>query len=145
MRDVVRGGTAAQAMRLGRQDLAGKTGTTNENVDAWFCGFNASMVAVAWMGFDQPKTLGTNETGAVAALPMWMAFMAKVLKGVPEVPLKTPDGILVAKINPDTGLREDDHGGISEYFYVEFPPRQRDDALAPAGSQAPREVRNQIF
>ena len=145
MRDVVRGGTAAQAMRLGRQDLAGKTGTTNENVDAWFCGFNASMVAVAWLGFDQPKTLGTNETGAMAALPVWMAFMGRVLKGVPEVPLKPPDGILVAKINPESGLRETDGGGISEYFYAEFPPRQREDALAPAGAQAPREVRNQLF
>ena len=145
MRDVVRAGTAAQAMRLGRQDLAGKTGTTNENVDAWFCGFNASMVGVAWIGFDQPRTLGTNETGAVAALPIWMAFMAKALKGVPEVPLKPPDGILVAKINAETGLRENDGGGISEYFYAEFPPRQREDALAPAGGRAPREVRNQLF
>ncbi|MEO8738920.1 MAG: penicillin-binding protein 1A [Casimicrobiaceae bacterium] len=145
LRDVVRAGTAAQAMRLGRQDLAGKTGTTNDNVDAWFCGFNPSMVGVAWIGFDQPRSLGTNETGSVAALPVWMAFMAKVLKGVPEVPLKPPDGILVAKINPESGLRETDGGGISEYFYAEFPPRQREDALAPAGGQAPREVRNQLF
>ena len=58
MRDVVRAGTAARAMQLGRQDLAGKTGTTNDFVDAWFCGFNASTVAVAWIGFDQPRTLG---------------------------------------------------------------------------------------
>jgi penicillin-binding protein 1A len=144
MRDVVRGGTAARAMQLGRQDLAGKTGTTNDNVDAWFCGFNASEVAVAWIGFDQPKTLGTQETGAVAALPIWMAYMAKSLKGIPEVPLKTPEGIVVARINPDTGLRESE-GGINEYFYAEFPPRQREDALAPPGAQTPREVRNQLF
>src|SRR5271166_6130263 len=83
LRDVVRAGTGARAMQLGRQDLAGKTGTTNDNVDAWFCGFNASRVSIAWIGFDQPKTLGNNETGAVAALPTWMYFMAKVLKGVP--------------------------------------------------------------
>jgi len=146
LRDVVRGGTGARAMQLGRQDLAGKTGTTNENVDAWFCGFNAAMVAVAWIGFDQPKTLGANETGAVAALPTWMAFMGKVLKGVPEVPLVQPDGIVVAKINADTGLREgDDHAGVSEYFYVEFPPRQREDITSPPGNAAPREVRNQLF
>jgi penicillin-binding protein 1A len=144
MRDVVRGGTAARAMQLGRQDLAGKTGTTNDNVDAWFCGFNATEVAVAWIGFDQPKTLGTQETGAVAALPIWMAYMAKSLKGVPEVPLKQPDGIVVARINAETGLRESE-GGVNEYFYAEFPPRQREDALAPAGAQAPREVRNQLF
>ena len=144
MRDVVRGGTAARAMQLGRQDLAGKTGTTNDSVDAWFCGFNAAEVAVAWIGFDQPRTLGPQETGAVAALPIWMAYMAKSLKGVPEVPLKPPDGILVARINAETGLRESE-GGITEYFYAEFPPRQREDALAPPGAQTPREVRNQLF
>ena len=144
MRDVVRAGTAARAMQLGRQDLAGKTGTTNDNVDAWFCGFNASMVAIAWIGFDQPKTLGTNETGAVAALPTWMNFMAKVLKGVPELPLQPPDGILIVKINPETGLREMD-GGISEYFYTEFPPKERDDQLAPGSQRTPGEIRNQLF
>ena len=111
MRDVVRAGTAARAMQLGRQDLAGKTGTTNDFVDAWFCGFNASMVAVAWIGFDQPRTLGSGETGAVAALPIWMNFMGKVLKGVPERPLQQPDGILVVRINPDTGYREPDDRG----------------------------------
>ncbi|HUH92625.1 MAG TPA: penicillin-binding protein 1A [Casimicrobiaceae bacterium] len=146
MRDVVRAGTAARAMQLGRQDLAGKTGTTNDNVDAWFCGFNASMVAIAWIGFDQPKTLGTNETGAVAALPIWMNFMGKVLKGVPELPLTPPDGVLVAHINPETGFREpDDRSGIVEYFYSEFPPKLREDALAPGTARVPGEVRNQLF
>ena len=147
MRDVVRAGTAARAMQLGRQDLAGKTGTTNENVDAWFCGFNASMVAIAWIGFDQPRTLGTNETGAVAALPIWMNFMAKVLKGVPERPLQPPEGVIVARISPETGLRDpEERAGIAEYFYSEFPPKLRDDVpLAPAGSRAPGEIRNQLF
>jgi len=145
LRDVVRAGTGARAMQLGRQDLAGKTGTTNESVDAWFCGFNASEVAVAWIGFDQPRSLGNQETGAVAALPIWMAYMAKSLKGVPEAPLKTPDGVLVARINAESGLRENDGGGVAEYFYAEFPPRAREDALAPANTQAPREVRNQLF
>jgi penicillin-binding protein 1A len=146
MRDVVRAGTAARAMQLGRQDLAGKTGTTNDNVDAWFCGFNASMVAIAWIGFDQPKTLGTNETGAVAALPTWMNFMAKVLKGVPELPLQQPEGIIVTRINAETGLREpDERGGINEYFYAEFPPKLRDDVLAPGIVRTPGEIRNQLF
>jgi penicillin-binding protein 1A len=147
MRDVVRAGTAARAMQLGRQDLAGKTGTTNDNVDAWFCGFNASMVAIAWIGFDQPKTLGTNETGAVAALPIWMNFMGKVLKGVPELPLLQPDGVVVAHVNPETGFREpDDRSGIIEYFYSEFPPKTREDNLAPAGTpRVPGEIRNQLF
>jgi len=146
MRDVVRAGTGARAMQLGRQDLAGKTGTTNENVDAWFCGFNASMVAIAWIGFDQPRTLGTNETGAVAALPIWMNFMAKVLKGVPEQPLTPPEGVLVARVNAETGLREpDDRSGIVEYFYSEFPPKLREDVLVPGTSRVPGEIRNQLF
>ena len=134
-------------MQLGRQDLAGKTGTTNDNVDAWFCGFNASMVAIAWIGFDQPKTLGTNETGAVAALPIWMNFMAKVLKGVPERPLQPPEGVIVARISPETGLRDpEERAGIVEYFYSEFPPKLRDDVPpAPASGRAPGEIRNQLF
>src|SRR5947207_600628 len=120
MRDVVRAGTAARAMQLGRQDLAGKTGTTNDNVDAWFCGFNASMVAIAWIGFDQPKTLGTNETGAVAALPIWMNFMAKVLKGVPERPLQPPEGVIVARVSPETGLRDaEERVGVAECMYAD--------------------------
>ena len=84
LKDVVRVGTATRALSLNRTDLAGKTGTTNENVDAWFCGYNAALVAVSWIGFDQPRTLGTNETGAVAALPIWISYMAKVLKGTPR-------------------------------------------------------------
>ena len=70
--------------------------------------------------------------------------MAKVLKGVPELPLQPPDGILVVKINPETGLREVE-GGISEYFYSEFPPRERDDQLAPGSQRTPGEIRNQLF
>ena len=74
MRDVVRYGTAARAMSLGRQDLAGKTGTTNDHIDAWFAGFNGRLVAVSWIGFDTPANLGPNETGSQAALPIWMAY-----------------------------------------------------------------------
>ncbi len=144
LRDVVRAGTGARAMQLGRQDLAGKTGTTNESVDAWFCGFNTSMVGVAWIGYDQPRTLGPQETGAAAALPIWMAFMSKALKGVPEVPLKPPEGIVVARINPETGMREAEGGGIPEYFYSEFTPR-RDETAATQGRESPREIRNQLF
>jgi penicillin-binding protein 1A len=144
LRDVVRAGTGAKAMQLGRQDLAGKTGTTNDSIDAWFCGYNAAMVGVAWIGFDQPKTLGPQETGAAAALPIWMAFMAKALKGVPEVPLKPPEGVVVARVNPETGLRDDSGGGIPEYFYAEFTPR-RDETAAAQGKESPREIRNQLF
>jgi len=78
LHDVVVYGTGARVQELKRKDLAGKTGTTNENVDAWFCGFNASQVGIAWIGFDQPRTLGTNETGAVAALPIWISYMQRL-------------------------------------------------------------------
>jgi penicillin-binding protein 1A len=145
LRDVIAYGTATRANVLGRKDLAGKTGTTNENVDAWFCGFNASLVGVAWIGFDQPKTLGTNETGAVAALPIWISFMQRALKGVPEKPLTTPEGVISVRINADSGLR-DESSNISEYFFAEFPPRGREDTLAPVtpGRAAP-DVRDQLF
>ena len=145
LRDVIAYGTATRAQVLGRRDLAGKTGTTNENVDAWFCGYNASLVGVAWIGFDQPKTLGTNETGAVAALPIWISFMQRALKGVPEKPLATPDGVISVRINADSGLR-DESSNVSEYFFAEFPPRGREDTLAPVtpGRAAP-DVRDQLF
>jgi penicillin-binding protein 1A len=145
LRDVIVFGTGARAMSLGRRDLAGKTGTTNENIDAWFCGFNAAQVAVAWIGFDQPKTLGVNETGGVAALPIWMAYMQKALKGMPEKPLQAPEGVVSVRINADTGLR-DDGSSLAEWFYAENPPRARDDALVPAaGGRTGQEVREQLF
>jgi penicillin-binding protein 1A len=143
LKDVIRYGTGARAMSLNRTDLAGKTGTTNENVDAWFCGFDSAMVGVSWIGYDQPKTLGTNETGAVAALPIWISFMAKALKGAPESSLPMPDGIVALKVNVDTGLR-DDTSTLTEFFYSEFPPRGRDDSLSPSG-QPGKDIRDQLF
>ena len=146
MRDVVRAGTATRAMKLGRQDLAGKTGTTNDFIDAWFCGFNANLVAVAWIGFDTPQTLGRNETGGAAALPMWMGYMAHALKGVPEQALTPPGGVVAVRINPETGLRVADGSGIPDFFYVEFVPQEQETvAGGPAGDRPPEEVRNQLF
>ncbi|MEC7120552.1 MAG: penicillin-binding protein 1A [Pseudomonadota bacterium] len=84
LRDVVQVGTARAALKLGRNDIAGKTGTTNDAKDAWFSGFHPTLVAVAWVGFDQPRTLGRREYGGVAALPIWSAFMGKALADVPE-------------------------------------------------------------
>jgi penicillin-binding protein 1A len=146
LKDVIAHGTGARALSLGRRDLAGKTGTTNENVDAWFCGYNAALVGVAWIGHDQPKSLGTNETGGVAALPIWIGYMQKALKGTPEATLPVPDGIVAVRINADTGLR-DESGTISEYFLAEFPPRSRDDSLAQPASpgQPGRDIREQLF
>jgi len=147
MRDVVRTGTGARAMKLGRSDLAGKTGTTNEFVDAWFSGFTSELVAVAWIGFDAPRTLGRNETGAQAALPIWMGYMGTVLDGVPEQPLVPPDGVVALRVNPDTGLRiADVQAGIVDYFYQEFPPPEHETLLGGvAGGERREEVRNQLF
>jgi len=147
MRDVVRYGTAAAAMRLGRNDLAGKTGTTNDHIDAWFCGFNAGLGGVAWIGFDTPANLGPNETGSQAALPIWMGYAGKVLKGVPETELVQPSGVVTVNINPSTGLREP--SGVSkttEFFYAESQPPVGDDtSFARDQGRPPDEVRNQIF
>jgi penicillin-binding protein 1A len=146
MRDVVRSGTAARAMRLGRSDLAGKTGTTNDFIDAWFCGFNSNLVAVAWMGFDTPKTLGRNETGGNTALPIWMGYMGAVLKGTPELSLTPPAGVVAVRIDPDTGLRVGDgQAGITDYFYHEFLPPDETAAGDSARSGPSEEVRNQLF
>jgi penicillin-binding protein 1A len=146
LRDVVNFGTATRALSLGRKDLAGKTGTTNENVDAWFCGFNASIVGVSWIGFDQPRTLGNNETGGVAALPIWISFMQKALKGVPEKPLQLPEGVISVRVNTETGLR-DDASTVSEYFFAEFPPAggRGDGLVAPVPGRTAQDVRDQIF
>lgn len=147
MRDVVRLGTAARAASLGRQDLAGKTGTTNDHVDAWFAGYMGRMVAVSWIGFDVPANMGQNETGGQAALPIWMAYASKVLKDVPETEFPQPSGVVAVNINPMTGLREP--GGASrtfEYFYQESqPPVGEDSPFARDTSRPAEEVRNQIF
>lgn len=147
MRDVVRYGTATRAMALGRMDLAGKTGTTNDHIDAWFAGFMGRMVAVAWIGFDTPANLGPNETGGVAALPIWMAYSGKVLKGVPETEFTAPSGVVAVNIDPLTGLREP--GGLSrtlEYFYQESqPPVGEANSFARDVTRPPEEVKNQIF
>jgi penicillin-binding protein 1A len=126
MQDVTRVGTGARAASLGRKDIAGKTGTTNEFIDAWFAGYNPALVGVAWVGFDQPKSLGRNQTGALVALPIWSAYMEKALKAVPEMPRVMPEGVVVAdtfELNPVT-LSDARH--IPEYFYSEFVPK--DDA-----------------
>lgn len=127
LRDVTIYGTAARASStLKRRDLAGKTGTTNEHVDAWFCGYQQTVVACSWIGFDQPKNLGNGETGGTAALPTWIGYMARVLDGVPESFVPQPEG-LVALDAPPGGK-----GPAKEMFYrenvpVEVPPQPPED------------------
>jgi len=149
MQDVISKGTGVRATELKRKDLAGKTGTTNENVDAWFAGYQPNLVAVAWIGFDQPVTLGEHETGAVAALPIWMDYMRKVLTGVPETSYSAPEGVITAKINPDTGLLDPtNQNGIIEYFYQENLPPEQQNGFGGSSVNTGRpaeEIKNQLF
>jgi penicillin-binding protein 1A len=125
LQDVVRRGTATAAMSLGRSDLAGKTGTTNDHRDAWFAGYNPIRVAVAWVGYDQPRPMGGGETGSVAALPIWMGYMSRVLRDVPDQPYTVPPGVITVKVDARTGVPVPvDAEGRLEYFYEEFPPAQ---------------------
>lgn len=148
MQDVIRGGTGARAMQLGRTDLAGKTGTTNDQVDAWFAGFNPKLVAVAWIGFDNPRSLGGNETGGIAALPIWMHYMGTALRGVPEEQPVPPAGVVSASINPDTGLRDEQAANArTEYYYQENVPAEDENAApTPERRKAkPDELDDQIY
>jgi penicillin-binding protein 1A len=125
MRDVVTRGTATRAKSLGRNDLAGKTGTTNEQRDAWFNGFHRSMVAVAWVGFDSSEPLGRGEVGGRAALPAWILYMEQALKGVKEQPLVMPPDMVTVRIDPKTGQRVSGNNkdAISEVFRTKQIPK----------------------
>ena len=123
LQEVINTGTGRKAKRLKREDIAGKTGTTNELVDAWFAGFNPDIVTVTWMGFDQPRTLGKHESGARAALPIWIDYMRPIISEYPTKILESPYGIVPLRINPKDGmLAKKGEDGIFEYFYDEFLP-----------------------
>ncbi|MBT8442894.1 MAG: penicillin-binding protein 1A [Gammaproteobacteria bacterium] len=104
MRDVIQRGTGRRARALGRSDIAGKTGTSNDRRDAWFSGFNGDIVATAWVGFDQDRSLGAGEEGGRTALPIWKNFMAAALDGTKDATLTRPSGIITARIVPESGL-----------------------------------------
>ncbi len=107
LESVVREGTARSAQQLGRNDLSGKTGTTNDQRDAWFSGFNGDLVTTTWVGFDDVQSLGRYETGGRAALPIWIDFMGAALRGKPNSEWPRPDGLITVRIDPETGLRTD--------------------------------------
>jgi len=136
LKDVVRHGTANKAMALKRTDLAGKTGTTNDSIDAWFAGYQPKLVGIAWMGYDKPRNLGARETGGGLALPIWIGYMQKALKDQPMVEREVPAGLV-------------QYG--SEYYYAETPPGSGVEALdvgqpPPAQQQQERDaVRNELF
>ncbi len=147
MKDVIRYGTGTAALALGRTDLAGKTGTTNNQRDAWFSGFNPDIVTSVWVGFDQPAPLGRGEVGAVAALPIWMRYMRTALQGIPDVPWKPPAGVVTATINRDTGAATSptDPRAMQEYF-IEGTQPKANPVSAPGEPAAPTQnIRQGLF
>jgi len=118
MKDVIRRGTGVRARTLNREDIAGKTGTTNDQRDAWFNGFNGDIETTVWVGFDQDRSLGEGEQGGRTAVPAWTYFMHEALGGAPKHGVPLPDGIVTVRISPETGLlaSSDNPNGIMEKF-----------------------------
>jgi len=127
MREVVQRGTAVRAKALGRKDIAGKTGTTNDQIDAWFSGFNDQVVTTTWVGFDNQRKMGRRETGGRAALPMWIEFMKVALDGRPENLQEQPQGLVTIRIDAETGDRADleTRKSLFEVFREENAPKEQ--------------------
>jgi penicillin-binding protein 1A len=143
LQDVIDHGTGVRARQIGRTDLAGKTGTTNDERDAWFAGFQHSLLTTVWVGYDQPRSLGHGETGARAALPIWMDFMSRALQGTPESPQPVPDGLVSLRIDRATGQRTNDTGPGSQFEWFSadrLPPAPQERAVtestAPPSGEA---------
>lgn len=149
LQDAIKNGTGKKALELNRTDLAGKTGTSSDNLDAWYCGFNPSLVTVTWMGYDQPKSI--SEYAASTALPMWMDFMGKALEGKSEEFLPMPNGIVSMRIDPRTGLLADSKqkDSILELFKAGTEPTEISSATDSENSTSNNYLNNataeQIF
>ncbi len=148
LRDVIQHGTATRARTLNRTDIAGKTGTTNDQKDAWFNGFNEYLVATAWIGFDDVSPLGRGEVGGRAALPAWIDYMRVALNGIEEKTPDMPPGMITMRIDADTGQPAGvgDPNAIFEVFEIDKAPKQSDDGhrsgnrdSGPTGTTAPIE------
>ncbi|WP_370693729.1 MULTISPECIES: penicillin-binding protein 1A [unclassified Pseudomonas] len=141
LQDVIKRGTGRRALALGRTDLAGKTGTTNESKDAWFSGYNADYITTVWTGYDQPESLGRREYGGTVALPIWMSYMGGALKDKPAHTQAEPEGILSLRIDPISG-RAAAPGTPNAYFELfkseDTPPSMNElgNGVAP-GSPLP--------
>ena len=147
MRDVIQHGTGRRALALNRKDLSGKTGTTNDQRDAWFNGFNTKVVAIAWVGFDKFQPLGRAETGARAALPVWMDYMRVALEDIPESIMERPPGLVFARIDPKTGkpAPPGSPDAIFEVFSSKNAPSEITDATTGNTSQSDTSAIQDIF
>ncbi len=135
LQDVIKLGTGRRALSLGRTDLAGKTGTTNESKDAWFSGYNADYVTTVWTGFDQPESLGRREYGGTVALPIWINYMGAALKGKPAHTQSEPEGILSLRVDPVSG-RAASPGTPNAYFEL-FKSEDTPPSVNELGGSAP--------
>ncbi len=128
LQDVIRGGTGRSALVLKRPDIAGKTGTSNNQMDAWFSGYNGNIVTTSWVGYDQPQSL--YEYSWRAAMPIWIDFMRAALAGTPETQYTVPADIVMVRINPNTGLlaSPDEQDAIFEMFRKNTAPTQESSA-----------------
>jgi penicillin-binding protein 1A len=148
MADVIKRGTGRRAMVLGRSDLAGKTGTSNQAVDTWFNGFTPNLEATVWVGYDQDRPLGTGEEGAHTALPVWIHFMREALKGVPEYRRPMPDGIVPLRISRETGtlVSNENPDGMTELFMSDHLPAATEaNSPTPAAEGQPAAGSETIF
>lgn len=147
MQDVIKRGTARKALELGRQDLAGKTGTTNDQKDAWFSGFNPDIVTSVWLGFDNPASLGGNEYGGTAALPIWIDYMREALKDKPEVIIPPPEGLVTVRIDPYSGMlaAPAQTDAIFETFQQERVPEYTTTPTIMPGSEEELVIPEQLF
>ncbi len=142
LQDVIKRGTGRRALSMGRGDIAGKTGTTNESKDSWFSGYNADYVTTVWVGFDQPESLGRHEYGGTVALPIWVTYMSAALKDKPEHVLPEPEGILTLRIDPLSG-RAAAPGAPNAFFELfkseDSPPpmSEFDPGMSAPGSPLP--------
>ena len=147
LQDVIKRGTGRRALALGRSDIAGKTGTTNESKDAWFSGYNADYVTTVWTGFDQPESLGRREFGGTVSLPIWMNYMAAALKDKPPHVQPEPEGLLSLRVDPASGraATPSTPGAYFELFKAEDTPPSVNElgngsvpgSPLPADEQAP--------
>jgi len=146
LKDVIKRGTGQKARSLKRSDIGGKTGTTNDQKDAWFSGFSPDIVTTVWVGFDAPQTLGRREYGGTAALPIWIEFMGEALKDFSVNNKPQPDGLVTVKVDPETGKRAtaSQLNGIFEIFRSEFAPTAEKEAEAhnnlPEDDLSPEEL-----
>ena len=147
MSDVIKRGTGVRARALGRTDIAGKTGTTNQAIDTWFNGFTPDLEATVWVGYDQERPLGESEQGSRTALPIWMHFMREALKGVPELRRPMPDGVVSLRISRDTGalVSNENPDGINELFMNDHLPSAGDANSSAPGVDGPAASAEPIF